>query len=179
MYNPGEFQLIVASPPCTEYSQAKTTQPRNYDEADKVVLKALEIIFWFKPKAWWIENPRTGHLKNRSFMQEFPYIDVDYCQFADWGYQKPTRVWCSQNLSKLPDCVCDGVTCPCLQDFPASNQQRERLGGYGMKFGTTQKFRVPEKLVEYLVSACPELDPQYKFETQTPKQKLKGGSDKI
>ena len=23
-------------------------------------------------------------------MAGIPYVDVDYCQFSDWGYQKPT-----------------------------------------------------------------------------------------
>lgn len=39
------FDLIVASPPCTEYSQAKTTKPRNLEDADRLVKKALEIFF--------------------------------------------------------------------------------------------------------------------------------------
>ncbi len=124
-FNTGEFDLIVASPPCTEYSQAKTTQPRNLEEADKIVLKALEIIFWFKPRAWWIENPKTGYLKSRDFMQNIPYIDVDYCQFADWGYQKPTRIWCSPNIAELPDRVCDGLSCTCQIDTPRPKTPRK------------------------------------------------------
>ena len=26
-------------------------------------------------------------------MKDIPFIDVDYCMFSDWGYQKPTRIW--------------------------------------------------------------------------------------
>ena len=37
VFNPGDFDLIAASPPCTEYSAAKTTKPRKLLEADKIV----------------------------------------------------------------------------------------------------------------------------------------------
>ncbi len=55
---------------------------------DGTTLKTLEILQYFQPEIWWIENPRGGMLKDRSFMKGIPYIDVDYCQFADWGNQK-------------------------------------------------------------------------------------------
>ena len=51
----GYFQLIAASPPCTEYSTAKTTAPRNLELADKLVAKTLEIIGYFQPDFWWLE----------------------------------------------------------------------------------------------------------------------------
>ncbi len=37
-------------------------------------------------------HPKTGLLKGRPFMKEYAYVDVDYCQFRSWGYQKPTRI---------------------------------------------------------------------------------------
>ena len=41
------FQFIWSSPPCTEYSIAKTTGIRNIDYANRIVLKTLEIIDYF------------------------------------------------------------------------------------------------------------------------------------
>ncbi len=61
---------------------------RDLQHADGIALKTLEILQYFQPEILWIENPRGGMLKDRSFMKDIPYIDVDYCQFADWGYQK-------------------------------------------------------------------------------------------
>ena len=45
-YPPGHFDFIWASPPCTEYSIARTraTRPRDFELADSLVAKALDII---------------------------------------------------------------------------------------------------------------------------------------
>jgi len=106
-FSPKQFSLVCASPPCEEYSSAKTVGVRNLERADAIVQKPLEIIRYLDPPAWWIENPRLGMLKNQPFMQDIPYVDLDYCQFSEWGYQKPTRFWCSKQSSTLPNCICD------------------------------------------------------------------------
>ena len=43
-YPTGMFHVIWASPPCTEYSRAKTTGVRKIEEANKIVKKTIEII---------------------------------------------------------------------------------------------------------------------------------------
>ena len=42
--DPDEIDVIWASPPCIEYSITKQTGVRKIDEANKIVLKTLEII---------------------------------------------------------------------------------------------------------------------------------------
>ncbi len=50
----------------------------------------FEIINYFKPKYWWIENPQTGRMKEYITL---PFYDIDYCKYSDWGYKKRTRFW--------------------------------------------------------------------------------------
>ena len=98
---PGYFRVIAAGVPCAEYSLAKSTAPREFFKADALVVRVLDIVSYFSPKIWWIENPRTVLLKSRTMMMNIPFVDIDYCQFSDWGYQKPTRFWGSPNLGRL------------------------------------------------------------------------------
>ena len=77
----GYFQLVTAGPPCQEYSMAKTIGTRDLEGADKLILKTLEIIKYFEPVLWWLENPRGGLLKSQGLLDSFAFVDVDYCQF--------------------------------------------------------------------------------------------------
>lgn len=124
-YPVGYFDLITASPPCCEFSLALTTRPRELDESDRIVRRTLLLINHFQPKAWWIENPRFGLLCKRPCMDGIPYTDVDYCQFADWGYQKPTRIWGSRQVQNIPPVLCDGRTCKNLVPTSGGNENPE------------------------------------------------------
>ena len=62
------FDVIWASPPCTEYSIAKTTGVRDIEEANKIVQRTLDILEYYEPKYWIIESPQTGMLKNQVCM---------------------------------------------------------------------------------------------------------------
>ena len=101
-FNRNDFDVIWASPPCIEYSIAKTTGVRKIEEANRIVLKTIEIIDYFKPKVWFIENPQTGLLKKQPFMNRFEYNDVDYCKYG-MPYRKRTRIWNNLNNWKPKD----------------------------------------------------------------------------
>ena len=54
------FDIIWASPPCTEYSRAKTTGVRDIEGANKIVQQTLDILEYFEPKYWMLETRRVG-----------------------------------------------------------------------------------------------------------------------
>ena len=91
----GHFDAIWAILCCTHYSCARrgAKTPRNLDLADSLVCKSLEIIGYFQPKTWFIENPATGLLKDKPFTQGLAFADVDHCCYCDWGYRKRARSW--------------------------------------------------------------------------------------
>ena len=98
--------VIWCSPPCTHYSRArsKAKTPRDLEGADAIVQKCLDIIRYWNPKVWWIENPQTGLLKSRGVVQGLPYVDLDYCQYGA-PYRKRTRLWTNANYTPRPLCT--------------------------------------------------------------------------
>ena len=72
IYEPEHFDVIWASPPCTEYSRALTTRTRNISSANQTVLKTLEIIEYLNPTYFVLENPPTGLLREQTFMYGIP-----------------------------------------------------------------------------------------------------------
>ena len=91
-FPPGHFQVVWASPVCCEFSKALTRRPRRLEEGDRLVLRTLELIDYFKPRFWGLENPQTGLLKTRPYMEGLPFQDVTYCSYGS-PYRKRTRVW--------------------------------------------------------------------------------------
>ena len=57
----GGFDFVWGSPPCTQYSiaRSKANTPRKLEGADALVRRALEIIETLRPRAWCLENPRV------------------------------------------------------------------------------------------------------------------------
>jgi site-specific DNA-cytosine methylase len=153
----GHFDAIHASPPCTEYSIARTCAktPRNLELADSLVQKTLDIIDYFKPKAFFIENPFTGMLKRRPLMQHMePYLRrVTYCRYG-MLYRKETAIWTNLGDYWQPRPLCTRANpCPQVVDFwhPASAQQRERLNQ--PRFKKEELYVIPAALCKEIAEA--------------------------
>jgi hypothetical protein len=92
-YEVGSFNCIWASPPCTEFSFAKSRGVRKIAEATRFVKRALEIIAYLKPVYFCLENP-LGHLRHQPIMQRFRKFrqTVSYCRYG-YKYRKNTDLW--------------------------------------------------------------------------------------
>jgi len=145
-YPVGYFNTIWASPPCTEYSivlNSHPNRPRNLELADSIAMRTLEIINYFQPDYWYIENPQTGLLKDRDFMLGIPYHDVDYCMYSNFGYRKRTRIWTNVDFQgKLCNKHCNNMD---------GNRHRKSCGNgkYG-GVSQNQRYSIPEQLIKEL-----------------------------
>lgn len=107
-YPVGHFDIVWASPPCTEYSCAKSVGKRNFELADAIVTRCIDIQRFFQPRWWFLENPGTGFLSHREFMQPMrPFINkCTYCKYGT-PYKKLTYIWTNRQGLKLHNCNVD------------------------------------------------------------------------
>jgi len=104
-YPVGYFDMIWASPPCRTFSSmlflTKTKDQINEmmeNEGIPLLKKTLEIIDYFKPTYYCIENPDAGRMKN--YIWDLPCKRVSYCRYG-FNNRKNTRLWTNINFEPL------------------------------------------------------------------------------
>ena len=104
-------------------------------------------------------------------MQDIPYTDGDYCQYSNWGYQKPTRFWGSPEIADLKLRLCDGIHCPNLLgalNTRGTRKHRITLSSKHQNLPVRLKYRIPPRLVEELAGFEPTLATLQIFDNPTP-----------
>ena len=152
-YPSGYFDVIWASPPCTEYSAILYSRPdrfRDLDQANRIVLRTLEIIDYFKPDKWFIENPQTGLLKDQEFMLGIPFTDVDYCKYG-FSYRKRTRIWTNIDYEgKLCNKDCGNIIGK-KHKFGLGNSSYTEIWNRGIEPRLNQRYSIPHQLIKELI----------------------------
>jgi site-specific DNA-cytosine methylase len=149
--------IIWASPPCTGFSVAALGHhwtggvgayiPRT-DTAKlgiEIAKKTLEIIEFYKPKYFFIENPR-GLLRKMDFMQKLPRKTISYCQYGD-SRMKPTDVW-TNNWLWIPRPICKNGDA-CHEAAPRGS----RTGTQGLS-NAYERSKIPNLLCYEILKSC-------------------------
>ena len=156
-FNRNNFKIIWASPPCVEYSIAKTTGVIKIDYANSIVKKTIEIINYFNPSVWFIENPQTGLLKHQEFMKDFDYFDLDYCKYG-FPYRKRTRLWTNLKTWKprplcKKDCgnIINNKHKETVQRMPSG--KKSEWGDNPVIHRQDELYRIPSPLIEEIFNS--------------------------
>jgi len=154
---PFQPDIIWASPPCTGFSVAalghhwtggKNAYIPKTDTAKlgiELAKKTIEIINYFKPKYFFIENPR-GLLRKMEFMDNFIRQSITYCQYGDTR-MKPTDIW-TNSEKWIPRPMCkNGDSCH------IAAPRGSRTGTQGLK-GAYERSKIPEDLCLEILKSC-------------------------
>jgi hypothetical protein len=172
VYPPNYFNVIWASPDCTTWSIATSGKYRlksdiygvnnQYQEiatnANNMILRLIEILKYFKPSYWFIENPKA-------LLQHFPPLKqfisesnanmnlVFYANYNNWLLPKPTNIW-----SNLP--LWENETKPVM---PVDCYYRKNNKIYYKGYGNTQRkaeerSKIPPDLIKRLIQLIPNGD---------------------
>jgi hypothetical protein len=147
----GFFTCVWASCPCEQYSIARSNAatPRDLLNADSLVLRTQEIIDWFRPAHWFVENPSGSQLWLRF---KWPrVVETSYCSYG-YPYRKTTKIATNTAICLRPPCAGAGV---CEQMRGTRHLEHAQKGGGGCEntYHTRDELhRIPEGLCMEIVA---------------------------
>ena len=167
-FPPGYFDVIWASPDCTTWSLATGGKYRtkaniwglNNQHQDKatlgnnMVLRVIEILNYFQPTSWFIENPRA-------LLQHFPplrqFIEnmganmnlVYYANYNNWGFPKATNIWSNLPLwnNELPPVMPDDSYTLKYHNYNGRNKRVYKTYSNG---NAEERSKIPPDLINRL-----------------------------
>lgn len=152
-YPPNHFNIVWCSPPCTEYSKAKTRGVRDLHLADSLVRRCFEILDYYMPKAWIVENVGTGLLVKRmdDIRPNLPSYLVDYCAYGK-PYRKRTILWSNIPLDLK---LCSKKHCPQMignKHIGSVDNGTSRYNSVGIS-SVWEKDAIPDSLIDDILTS--------------------------
>jgi DNA (cytosine-5)-methyltransferase 1 len=104
---PSKIDLVVGSPPCTEFSYSNRGGGGDLDEGLKDLVRFLEVVEHLKPKFWALENvPRVAQVLGRGIADaEHPLyrfrdlgMQIEIIDFSDYGTPQSRRRCIAGNI---------------------------------------------------------------------------------
>ena len=162
-YPPGYFKVITASPVCTYWSRIRYSRIGQYSkELDRIFTKTdllndienkgkpmvrrlFDIIFYFKPQYWIIENPYSSGMWKYIDTLTFPHnaknYVTDYCQYG-FMYPKRTKFITNFGNDDLVLKKCWRDTCPVIKRYGQHDtcEHKSRLIKYRIPLGIIAQF---------------------------------------
>jgi len=164
-YPKGHFKLITASPMCVWWSNCRFSWIGRKIKAhgDKIITKEIlekdiedfgipmidkvfEIIDYFNPEYYIIENPQTGRMKEY-ISPNLHFYDIDYCQYG-LSYKKPTRFW--TNIEGLIIKRCNHKK---HEGGQPSHKRKIFKKNTDWGKGKLQRYKIPEEIIEKFMNA--------------------------
>ena len=164
LYPPDYFEVIWNSPDCSTFSIASRGKYRSVAEpygkdneykqqaelGNRLVDKVIEILNYFTPKYWFIENPK-GLMNHYPPLKDFianggHYKTLVYYANYDWKFPKPTHIW--SNIKLWEDEVCPMMNEDTYKWRVDDDGKRRR---YYFSYGDQQakgRSTIPPKLIE-------------------------------
>ena len=142
LFPPGHFDMVCA-----------------LDDSRRATRWCSEIMEHFDPLMWVIENPATGLLKTRPFMECLPWVDATYCKHRT-PYRKQTRLWTNMRWRPSRGLCRSGSRCDAWED---GRHLRGAQGGPRLMGGQRERVRgqsrellysIPTALCEEIASAA-------------------------
>ncbi len=164
-----EFDVVLASPPCTDFSMACLVQKWDVDpnrspkyvpkwesvsQSIALVFHTLWLIHELNPNYWFVENPSTGMLRQ---IIGRPHATVHYCQYGS-EFKKPTGLWGNIPPMEFRTCPgkpqCDHVSNPSESNaFRNGTSEAAQLGDVER---SAKRAKVPYELSESIRKAVEE-----------------------
>lgn len=152
------FHIIWASPDCRVYSTLQYTNigrkwndrehlEQTRDENSKFILNTLDIIRYFQPEYYFVENPLHSAIW-RYIPDDFKddFVIVDYCYFGR-PFKKPTKILTNR---KLQNKRCSCKNHPMRIGISSQSKMKNAKTAVGDNSTLNERHAIPHGLLEYL-----------------------------